>query len=103
MSIIHHSSLLDTLPLEEDLITPSHEVLPGWSIPQGPANNAVPLPARLTLLYHLPVELHAMAEQLRQRLALLGCELTIGDMEERGMPVHTNTLQARDYLKGRNR
>ena len=34
---------------------------------------------------------------------LLGCELTIGDMEERGMPVHTNTLQARDYLKGRNR
>ncbi|MFT2604950.1 SgrR family transcriptional regulator, partial [Escherichia coli] len=56
--------------------TPSHEVLPGWSIPQGPANNAVPLPARLTLLYHLPVELHAMAEQLRQRLALLGCELT---------------------------
>ena len=44
--------------------------------PAGPANNAVPLPARLTLLYHLPVELHAMAEQLRQRLALLGCELT---------------------------
>lgn len=77
MSIIHHSSLLDTLPLEEELITPSHEVLPGWSIPQGPANNAVPLPARLTLLYHLPVELHAMAEQLRQRLALLGCELTL--------------------------
>lgn len=77
VSIIHHSSLLDTLPLEEDLITPSHEVLPGWSIPQGPANNAVPLPARLTLLYHLPVELHAMAEQLRQRLALLGCELTL--------------------------
>ena len=76
VSIIHHSSLLDTLPLEEDLITPSHEVLPGWSIPQGPANNAVPLPA-LTLLYHLPVELHAMAEQLRQRLALLGCELTL--------------------------
>ena len=34
---------------------------------------------------------------------LLGCELTIEDMEERGMPVHTNTLQARDYLKGRNR
>lgn len=77
VSIIHHSSLLDTLPLEEDLITPSHEVLPGWSIPQGPTNNAVPLPARLTLLYHLPVELHAMAEQLRQRLALLGCELTL--------------------------
>ncbi|MEY7357792.1 SgrR family transcriptional regulator [Klebsiella quasipneumoniae] len=77
VSIIHRSSLLDTLPLDEDLITPSHEVLPGWSIPQGPENSAVPLPARLTLLYHLPVELHAMAEQLRQRLAVLGCELTL--------------------------
>ena len=32
---------------------------------------------------------------------LLGCELTIQDMEERGVPVHTNTLQARDFLKGR--
>ena len=32
---------------------------------------------------------------------LLGCEITIADMEERGVPVHTNTLQARDYLKGR--
>lgn len=31
---------------------------------------------------------------------LMGCELTIADMEERGMPVHTNTLQARNHLKG---
>ena len=37
-----------------------------------------------------------------QQALLLGCRLTIEDMEERGVPVHTNTLQARDWLKGRN-
>lgn len=31
---------------------------------------------------------------------LLGCELTISDMEERGMAVHVDTLAARDFLKG---
>ncbi|MDU7916625.1 MAG: SgrR family transcriptional regulator, partial [Klebsiella grimontii] len=77
VSLIHRSTLLETLPLDEDLIAPSNEILPGWSIPQGPENYDTPLPERLTLLYHLPVELHAMAEQLRQRLAELGCELTI--------------------------
>lgn len=77
VSLIHRSSLLETLPLDEDLITPSNEVLPGWTIPQGPENHDVPLPKRLTLLYHLPVELHTMAEQLRLRLAALGCELTL--------------------------
>ena len=47
-------------------------------------------------------------EELRRRAytdmdkaLLLGCEMTIEDMEERGVPVHTNTLQARDFLKGR--
>lgn len=77
VSLIHRSGLLETLPLDEDLIAPSNEILPGWSIPQWPENHDIPLPARLTLLYHLPVELHAMAERLRQRLAELGCELTI--------------------------
>lgn len=77
VSLIHRSSLLETLPLDEGLITPSNEVLPGWTIPQGPENHDVPLPKRLTLLYHLPVELHTMAEQLRLRLAALGCELTL--------------------------
>ena len=77
VSLIHRSSLLETLPLDEDLITPSNEVLPGWTIPRGPENHDVPLPKRLTLLYHLPVELHTMAEQLRLRLAALGCELTL--------------------------
>lgn len=77
VSLIHRSSLLETLPLDEDLITPSNEVLPGWTIPQGPENHDIQLPKRLTLLYHLPVELHTMAEQLRLRLAALGCELTL--------------------------
>ena len=77
VALIHRSSLLETLPLDEDLITPSNEVLPGWSIPQEPEDRQVPLPERLTLLYHLPVELHTMAEQLRQRLSELGCRLTL--------------------------
>ena len=30
---------------------------------------------------------------------LLGVEDTIRDMEQRGVPIHTNTLQARDWLR----
>ncbi|XNM69996.1 hypothetical protein ACLK1Y_02440 [Escherichia coli] len=37
----------------------------------------LPLPPHLTLLYHLPVELHTMAEELKTALAKLGCELTV--------------------------
>lgn len=76
VQIVHHSGLLHTLPLDEDLITPSRELLPGWAMPQWPEDD-VPLPARLTLLYHLPVELHTMAEALKNHLAELGCELTL--------------------------
>jgi len=76
VQIIHHTSLVQTLPLDENLITPSRELLPGWQMPEWPAEQ-VPLPAKLTLLYHLPVELHIMAEQLRLYLATLGCELTV--------------------------
>lgn len=46
-------------------------------------------------------ELRRLAYTDLDAALLLGCELTIRDMEERGMPVHRNTLQARDYLKGR--
>lgn len=46
-------------------------------------------------------ELRRLAYEDLDAALLLGCELTIADMEERGMPIHTNTLQARDYLKGR--
>ncbi|SFT41958.1 DNA-binding transcriptional regulator SgrR of sgrS sRNA, contains a MarR-type HTH domain and a solute-binding domain [Kosakonia arachidis] len=76
VQIIHHTSLVQTLPLDENLITPSRELLPGWQMPEWPAEQ-VPLPEKLTLLYHLPVELHIMAEQLRLYLATIGCELTV--------------------------
>ena len=46
-------------------------------------------------------ELRRLAYTDIDKALLLGCELTIQDMEERGVPVHTNTLQARDFLKGR--
>lgn len=77
LAIIHRSGLLQSLPLGENLITPSEELLPGWAIPLLHEVPEVPLPAKLTLLYHLPVELHTMAEQLKTALAQLGCELTV--------------------------
>ncbi|EDT9805747.1 SgrR family transcriptional regulator, partial [Salmonella enterica subsp. enterica serovar Saintpaul] len=58
-------------------IMPSQGLLPGWTIPQWQDVDETPLPKKLTLAYHLPVELHTMAEQLRHYLATLGCELTL--------------------------
>ncbi|SUX86937.1 substrate-binding protein [Citrobacter koseri] len=46
-------------------------------MPQWKGLESVELPKKLTLVYHLPVELHTMAEQLQQYLATLGCELTL--------------------------
>lgn len=77
MNIIHHTTLLHTLPLDENLITPSQELLPGWTIPEWPDMKDVSLPERLTLIYHLPVELHTMAEQLKRYLALQNCQLCV--------------------------
>jgi len=77
VEIIHQSSLLHTLPLDENLITPTQELLPGWTIPQWPQAQCIPLPETLTLAYHLPVELHTMAEQLKRYLAQEGCQLTV--------------------------
>lgn len=76
VQIVHQSGLLQTLPLDENLITPSRELLPGWAMPHW-AEEKVALPEKLTLLYHLPVELHTMAEELKRYLAGLGCELTV--------------------------
>lgn len=76
ISIIHQSGLLQTLEVGENLITASNALLPGWAIPQWDVPDEVKLPETLTLAYHLPVELHAMAEQLRTTLAAEGCELT---------------------------
>ncbi|WP_333890320.1 SgrR family transcriptional regulator [Atlantibacter subterraneus] len=76
IDLIHRSGMLDTLPLDEGLITPSSEMLPGWRLPEWEPDETA-LPASLTLVYHLPVELHAMAEQLKRYLADKGCELTV--------------------------
>lgn len=76
INVIHLSTLLHTLPLSEGLITPTEELLPGWAIPEWPDLTHVSLPKKLTLIYHLPVELHTMARQLKQYLAQHGCELT---------------------------
>ncbi len=76
INLIHNSGMLDTLPLDEGLITPSSDMLPGWRLPHWPSDDT-PLPDSLTLVYHLPVELHAMAEQLKRYLAARGCELTV--------------------------
>jgi MarR-like DNA-binding transcriptional regulator SgrR of sgrS sRNA len=77
VQLIHQTALLDTLPLDEGLITPSKDLIPGWAIPQWSSLQAIPLPSALTLVYHLPVELHTTAQQLKRYLAALGCELTV--------------------------
>lgn len=77
IDIIHHTALLQTLPLDENLITPSQELLPGWAIPPASRETNTPLPPALTLLYHLPVELHTMAQQLKTALAAEDCELKL--------------------------
>lgn len=77
VQIIHQTTLLQTLPVDEDLITPSKALIPGWDMPHWSQQETVALPATLTLVYHLPVELHTMAQQLEHYLATLGCELTV--------------------------
>ncbi len=45
-------------------------------------------------------ELRRLAETDLDAALLLGCEMSIAEMEERGYQVHRNTLAARDWLKG---
>jgi len=77
MQIVRRHEVIGTLPVEESLITPSTEMIPGWTMPHWEDRKTAKLPRRLTLIYHLPVELHAMAQQLKRYLATLGCELTL--------------------------
>ncbi|PKH21357.1 peptide ABC transporter substrate-binding protein [Enterobacterales bacterium CwR94] len=77
MSLIHRNALISHLDVDEGLITPSSHVLPGWASPVWSAIEEAVLPAKLTLYYHLPVELHAMANSLKQTLLEQGCELTL--------------------------
>lgn len=74
IALIQHSGLIQQLPLDEGLITPSQALLPGWPVPLAEAS-CVPLPATLTLHYHLPVELGVMAQALTALLAKQGCRL----------------------------
>lgn len=77
MQIVRLHEVIATLPVDDSLITPSTEMIPGWRMPQWDSDTKVKLPRHLTLIYHLPMELHVMAQRLKQHLATLGCELTV--------------------------
>ncbi len=74
--LIQQSGIVSRLPLDEGLITPSNELLPGWPVPPIEAMSG-PLPATLTLHYQLPVELHQMAQALCELLRQHGCHLQV--------------------------
>ncbi|HEE2955177.1 TPA: SgrR family transcriptional regulator, partial [Serratia marcescens] len=77
LMLIQQSGLLSHLPIPNSVITPSHEMLPGWRIPRQQVEEDVALPARLTLLYRPPVELETVTAALQRLLAQHGCELEV--------------------------
>ena len=42
--------------------------------------------------------LRALAETSLNKAVLLGFEMSIREMEERGLPLHSGTVEARDWL-----
>jgi len=74
--LLQRSAMLEHLPIDNDLVSPSKEMLPGWPIPRHQVQN-VRLPATLNLMYHPPVELGLVAEALKALLAAEGCVLTL--------------------------
>ena len=46
-------------------------------------------------------ELRALAFQDLDGAMLLGLEMAVRDLKERGVAVHSNSVLARDYLKGK--
>lgn len=98
IALIQRSDVIRQLPLAEGLITPSQSLLPGWPVPQTGAE-PVALPARLTLHYHLPVELHVMAEALVALLASHGCELNCVFHEVKSWG-HAQDLTTADIVMG---
>lgn len=46
-------------------------------------------------------QLRRLAYEDLDAAVLLGCEMSIADMQERGYVLHRNTIQARDWLKGK--
>lgn len=77
LMLIQRSGLLASLPIQQGVITPSHEMLPGWAIPEHDVRQDVELPSKLTLLYHPPIELESVTQALQQLLAEHGCQLEI--------------------------
>lgn len=77
LMLIQRSGLLASLPIQQGVIMPSHEMLPGWAIPEHDVREDVELPPRLTLLYHPPIELESVTQALQQLLAEHGCQLAI--------------------------
>ncbi|KAB7898093.1 SgrR family transcriptional regulator [Rouxiella sp. S1S-2] len=79
IALIQNSGLLDNLPIDHSLVKRSREMLPGWPLPDVNQNNTwladVPLPPRLTLMFHPPIELKLLADELKIILAAHGCEL----------------------------
>ncbi len=74
--IIHHTSLLKTLPVDENLIMPSQGLLPGWTIPQWQDVDETPLPKNLPGVS--PSRRAAYDGGTASTLpATLGCELTL--------------------------
>jgi len=77
MTLVQQSGLLADLPIQRGIISLSSEMLPGWPIPDFNYQDDIALPTQLTLIYHLPNELEAVSQALKQVLAQAGCQLTI--------------------------
>ncbi len=78
---VHRSGIIARLPVEDDLITETSALLPGWPDFMNPEREA-PLPARLTLLYKKQPELVLMAERLVEELRPYGCNLLIKEADQ---------------------
>lgn len=73
---VHRSGIITRLPVEDDLITETSTLLPGWPDFMNPEREAPP-PKRLTLLYRKQPELDLMAQRLAEELRCSGCELLV--------------------------
>jgi MarR-like DNA-binding transcriptional regulator SgrR of sgrS sRNA len=95
--------MLDNLPIDHDLVKASKEMLPGWPIPLHDDAD-VPLPQKLRLLFHPPVEFELVAQALQEKLAEEGCVLEVvyhaGRLWEDGEVLGSADLLLGDRLIG---
>lgn len=77
LMLVQTSGILEELSIKRGVITPCHEMLPGWPIPQFTSVEAPLLPPHLLLIYQPPIELESVAELLKTLLAANGCTLEI--------------------------